>query len=218
MSGRVALRQALARGQVLAILRYRSGGDAMAAVDALIEGGVQVLEITMDTPGAREAIKAYADREDVRIGAGTVTTVAEVQEVAELGATFIVSPGFDADVVEAAHRLGLGTMPGVTTTTEIMMARHAGVELFKLFPAGALGVDYLAQIRGPFGEEAFVPTGGVQVDDIGAWLDAGAFAVALGSDLAGRSAPSTAADRARLTERARAVVAQIAGRAERHAS
>lgn len=202
MSARDELRAALARERVMAILRYRDGGDLQGAVDAVVDGGLRILEITIDTPGALPAIAANAHRDDVLVGAGTVTTVDQVDQVADAGASFIVSPGFAADVEGAAQRRGLGTLPGVATATEVIAADRAGVELFKLFPASALGHDYLRQIRGPFGGQAFVPTGGIDVEDIPAWLSDGAFAVALGSSLAGRSAPSDAEQATALTNRA----------------
>jgi 2-dehydro-3-deoxyphosphogluconate aldolase/(4S)-4-hydroxy-2-oxoglutarate aldolase len=214
-SARDDLWTALARDRVMAILRYRDGGDLQRAVDAVVDGGVRVLEITIDSPGALTAIAANAGRDGVLIGAGTVSTAEQVDRVADAGAAFVVSPGFAADVEAAAQRHGLGSLPGVATATEVIAAARAGVELFKLFPASGLGRDYLRQIRGPFGDQAFVPTGGVGLDDIPAWLSDGAFAVALGSSLAGRSAPANAADATALTSRAaRAVELARAPRGE----
>ncbi|MFN2518149.1 MAG: bifunctional 4-hydroxy-2-oxoglutarate aldolase/2-dehydro-3-deoxy-phosphogluconate aldolase [Jatrophihabitantaceae bacterium] len=204
----------LARTGVMAIVRYRGGGDVLAAVGAVAAGGITVVEVTMDTPGAFEAIAAAVERPELVVGGGTVTEVAQVAELAAIGARFIVSPGFDRDVVTAALDRGLDTLPGVTTATEVMAARRAGSRLFKLFPAGALGTRYLSELRGPFAGEAFVPTGGIAVDGIGAWLLAGASAVAIGSDVAGRLAPRDAAEAAILTERAGRAVA--AARSARH--
>jgi 2-dehydro-3-deoxyphosphogluconate aldolase/(4S)-4-hydroxy-2-oxoglutarate aldolase len=198
------LRAALSADRLMAIVRYRSGGDFAGAVDALCAGGVGVVEITMNSSGA------WATRVDVPdgvlLGAGTVTTTEEVLRVADLGARFVVSPGFDPAIVSAAAEAGLAAIPGVTTASEVLAARRHGVEFFKLFPAGALGVRYLTELRGPFAEEAFVVTGGITLDDIGPWLAAGAFAVALGSSLCGAEAPSSSADAAALTARAQAAV------------
>ncbi|MDQ1731796.1 MAG: 2-dehydro-3-deoxyphosphogluconate aldolase / (4S)-4-hydroxy-2-oxoglutarate aldolase [Pseudonocardiales bacterium] len=191
----------------MAILRYPLGGDVSGAIRAIAAGGVSVLEVTVDTPGAWQAIEEAAGRDGLVIGGGTVTEVSQVQRLASLGARFIVSPGFDADVVKAALSLGLDTLPGVATATEILAARRAGSGLFKLFPAGSLGSRYLAELRGPFAKECFVPTGGISIDGMAEWLYAGAIAVALGSDLAGREAPRTSADAAQLTARARLAIA-----------
>lgn len=212
--------EALAREGVLGILRYRRSGDLEGAVAALVEGGVRVFEITTDTPGALDAIAAWAGRDDLCVGAGTVTTADEVRRVADAGAAFVVSPGLVLEVVEVALDRGLGVLPGVATATEVLTARSAGVELFKLFPAGALGTAYLRQLRGPFPTEGFVPTGGVRIEDIGEWLEAGAYAVALGSDLAGRTVPTDEAALAELTFSARRAVAAVgvAGQAWKESS
>lgn len=211
MTGREALAEALARDRVMAILRYREGGDLQAAVDALVEGGIAVLEVTVDTPGALEVIAETAVRPGVLVGAGTVLSPDQVDLVADAGARFVVSPGFSGEVEAAAQRRGLGTLPGVATATEVIAATRAGVEVFKLFPAGALGRGYLRELRGPFASHAFVPTGGIAVDDIPEWLGAGAVAVAIGSSLAGRTAPRTGEDVASLRDRARRCVELASG-------
>jgi len=185
-----ALRDALGRDRLMAIVRYRSGGDVSGAIEGLARGGLRVMEVTVDTPGAWEAIEAAAARPEMIVGAGTVTEPYQVERLAALGGRFVVSPGFDSDVVKAALDRGLEALPGVATGTEVLAARRAGAQFFKLFPAGSLGVRYLTELRGPFGRESFVPTGGITTADLGDWLRAGAFAVALGSELAGRTAPA----------------------------
>lgn len=202
MTAAERVRAHLARDRVMAILRYRAGGDLDAAMEGLCNGGVRVLEVTVDTPGSWQTIEKHAARAQLIVGAGTVTTTEEVRRVADLGGSFVVSPGFDDEVVQAAHDHGLASLPGVMTGTEVLAARRAGVKLFKFFPAGVLGTSYLAQLRGPFDSEAFVPTGGIAIDEVGSWLEAGAFAVALGSDLAGRVAPTSAAEVRALASRA----------------
>ena len=197
---------ALASTRVLAIVRYRQGGDPLGALRALAAGGVTVAEVTTQTPGWPDAV-AGAVAEGIVAGVGTVTEPAEVADAKAAGARFIVSPGLLPDVVSASLDRGMEPLPGVATATEILLARRAGVRLFKLFPAGALGIDQLRQLRGPFPDLAFVPTGGVGVDTVGDWLTAGAFAVALGSELAGRRAPANDAERTELTHRAEAAIA-----------
>ena len=185
-----ALRDALGRDRLMAIVRYRAGGDVPGAIEGLARGGLRVMEVTVDTPGAWEAIEAAAARPGLIVGAGTVTEPDQVERLAALGGRFVVSPGFDADVVKAALDHGLEALPGVATGTEVLAARRAGAQFFKLFPAGSLGARYLAELRGPFGRESFVPTGGIKTAELGDWLRAGAFAVALGGELAGRTAPA----------------------------
>lgn len=187
----------------MAILRYRDGGDITGAIKGLARGGLRVVEVTVDSPGAWAAIEEAAALPGLVVGAGTVTEAHQVERLASAGGRFIVSPGFAPDVVAAALEYGLEALPGVATGTEVLAARRVGVEFFKLFPAGALGPEYLTQLRGPFSHESFVPTGGIGFDQIGAWLRAGAFAVALGSALAGRTTPTGPAEIDALAERAR---------------
>jgi 2-dehydro-3-deoxyphosphogluconate aldolase/(4S)-4-hydroxy-2-oxoglutarate aldolase len=198
-----ALRDALGHDRVMAILRYRDGGDLIGAIDGLTRGGVRVLEITVDTPGAWAAIEQAAARPGLVVGGGTVTEVHQVQRLAAVGGRFIVSPGLDPAVVTAALEHGLEALPGIATGTEVLAARRIGAQFFKLFPAGALSPQYLTQLRGPFGRESFVPTGGVGIDQVDTWLHAGAFAVALGSELAGRAAPAHPDEIDALADRAR---------------
>lgn len=203
-------RDALSRDRLMAIIRYRAGGDVFAAIEALARGGIRVVEVTVDTPGAWDAIAQAAARPGLVVGAGTVTEASQVERLAALGGRFVVSPGFDPDVVKAALDHGLDPLPGVATGTEVLAARRAGATFLKLFPAGALGVRYLAALRGPFEKESFVPTGGISIADTADWLRAGAFAVALGSELAGRAAPATNTDLEAITERARAALGLVA--------
>jgi 2-dehydro-3-deoxyphosphogluconate aldolase / (4S)-4-hydroxy-2-oxoglutarate aldolase len=203
------VRDALHRDRIMAIVRYRGGGDVSGAIEGLARGGVRVIEVTVDTPGAWDAIERAAARPELVVGAGTVTEVEQVKRLAALGGQFVVSPGFDPDVVAAALELGLEPLPGVATGTEVLAARRAGAEFFKLFPAGALGVRYLAELRGPFGKESFVPTGGISLAHLWDWLAAGAFAVALGSELAGRVAPGTEEEIESIAERARAALSVV---------
>jgi 2-dehydro-3-deoxyphosphogluconate aldolase/(4S)-4-hydroxy-2-oxoglutarate aldolase len=205
------VRERLADDRVMAILRYREGGDLRGAVDGLVSGGVRVLEITVDTPGAVDAIAHAAGVPGVVPGAGTVTDAEAVRRVADAGARFVVSPGFAEDVVATALELGLEAFPAVATGTEVLTARRAGAEFFKLFPAVSLGVPHLRQLRGPFAGLDFVPTGGIAAADIPDWLAAGAFAVAMGSELAGRTTPGNPAAVAALTRQAEAVLAAAAG-------
>lgn len=183
--------QTLREDRVLAILRYRDAdpGAVIAAIGAITAGGVRVVEVTTSTPGWQEAIAA-ASSTGALVGAGTVLTVEQVRDTAAAGGRFVVSPGLDPEVVRVTMDLGLEPLPGVLTATEVSQATRMGVRWLKLFPAGALGPDYLAQLRGPFADLRFVPTGGITLGDIPAWLAVGASALALGSELAGRTAPT----------------------------
>jgi 2-dehydro-3-deoxyphosphogluconate aldolase/(4S)-4-hydroxy-2-oxoglutarate aldolase len=173
---------------LVAIVRFPEGGPVLDAVDALVRGGIELVEITIDTPGALEAVEQAAS-DGKTVGVGTILTADQVRAAALAGARFVVSPGLIPDVIDAAHELGLEPMPGVFTATEIIAATEAGAGVMKLFPASYGGPSYLRALRGPFPASALVPTGGVRLDEVSAYLEAGAFAVGLGSELVGRSAP-----------------------------
>ena len=150
--------------RVVAILRLRDHGLAVEVAEALVRGGVRVLELTQDDPGALAALRAVAALPDVVVGAGTVLDPATVPALADAGARFIVSPNTDPRVIGAALDAGLEPIPGALTATEVASAIGAGATLVKLFPAGPLGTAYLRALRGPFGHVNFVPTGGIAHD------------------------------------------------------
>lgn len=175
--------------RVVAVLRLRDHTRAVQVAETLAEGGVTALEFTLDDPGGIGAIEKVAARVGghVLVGAGTVTETAQVAAAREAGARFCVSPHLDPAVVAAANGAGLAPLPGIATPTELLAARRAGARLLKLFPAGPLGIAYLKALKGPFGDAELIPTGGVELDDIGSWLAAGATAVGVGSSLVDRT-------------------------------
>lgn len=176
--------------RVVAVLRLRDHTRAVEVAETLAEGGVTALEFTLDDPGGIGAIERVAARigDHVLVGAGTVTEVGQVAAAREAGARFCVSPHMDPAVIAAANGAGLAPLPGVATPTELLAARRAGARLLKLFPAGPLGgVAYLKALKGPFGDAELIPTGGVEIDDVRTWLDAGATAVGVGSSLVDRT-------------------------------
>jgi 2-dehydro-3-deoxyphosphogluconate aldolase/(4S)-4-hydroxy-2-oxoglutarate aldolase len=197
---------------LLAIVRFPEGGDVLGAIEALVAGGVDRLEVTTDTPGAFAAVE-HAARNGRIVGVGTVLSGDEVREAAAAGARFVVSPGLVPEVIDTASELGLEPVPGVFTATEILAATAAGARVLKLFPASCGGPSYVRALRGPFPDAALVATGGVRVDQIEDYLRAGATAVALGSELVGRAGPRSdeeleliAANAARAVAAARANV------------
>lgn len=175
--------------RVVAVLRLRDHTRAVQVAETLAEGGVTALEFTLDDPGGIGAIEKVAARVGghVLVGAGTVTETAQVAAARDAGARFCVSPHLDPAVVAAANGAGLAPLPGIATPTELLAARRAGARLLKLFPAGPLGIAYLKALKGPFGDAELIPTGGVELDDIGSWLAAGATAVGVGSSLVDRT-------------------------------
>ena len=171
---------------LLAVVRGESRGAAVEVSEALVEGGVLGIEITFTTPEAPRTIRdlneEYGDR--ILLGAGTVTTHEQVEQAAEAGATFLVSPGCDPNLLPAMLETGLLVLPGTLTPSEVMLARGLGAGAVKLFPGSSGGPSYLKALRGPFPDVPFVPTGGVSLENIADWFAAGSFAVGAGGALA----------------------------------
>jgi 2-dehydro-3-deoxyphosphogluconate aldolase/(4S)-4-hydroxy-2-oxoglutarate aldolase len=176
-------RDVLADGVFLCV---RLGADAplVDACRAAVRGGLSVLEITLTTPGALRAIEAMAKEDGAIPGGGTVLTPNDARRVADAGGRFALSPVFDPEVVEEAHRLGLLAVPGTSTPTEILAAHRGGARLVKVFPAAALGGPaYIRAVRGPLPDIPLVPTNGVTPDTIADYLAAGAVMVGAGGDV-----------------------------------
>lgn len=211
-AGRLVPGPVLRRTGLVAILRGRSGERLAAACDALLGAGVCCLEVTMNTPGALAVVSRLAGdaRESVEVGVGTVRRAEDVDAAADVGATFVVAPNTDAAVGARAAQRGLGWYPGAFTPTEIAAAWDLGATAVKVFPAGSAGGPrYLREVRAPLDDIPLVPTGGVSVDDVPGYLQAGALAVGMGGPLLGRALEDDE-DLGRLGERARAALAAVA--------
>lgn len=143
--------------------------DALPAARALLEGGVDVMEITFRTAAAAEAIRAVSDGcPEMLVGAGTVVTLDQCRQAVEAGAQFIVAPGFDEEVVSWCVEKGVPILPGCVTPTEIMAAMKHGLKILKFFPAGVYGgLSAMKALSGPFKGIKFVPTGGVGPQNAG---------------------------------------------------
>jgi 2-dehydro-3-deoxyphosphogluconate aldolase / (4S)-4-hydroxy-2-oxoglutarate aldolase len=179
-------------GRIVAILRGDFGGREEEIVDALIDSGITVVEATLNSPGAFDSINRLAARfgSRVAVGAGTVLRPEEVERAAGAGARFIVSPNLNAKVIEVTKRLGLISLPGCFTPSEIVEAMGAGADAVKLFPAQCLGPDFIKAMRGPLPNVRLVPTGGVTPDDVRGYIAAGAWALGVGSELIGKDVMS----------------------------
>jgi 2-dehydro-3-deoxyphosphogluconate aldolase/(4S)-4-hydroxy-2-oxoglutarate aldolase len=144
---------------------------ALPLADALVDSGLPVAEVTFRTAAAEAAIRSLAARNDILVGAGTVTSSALAERAVAAGARFVVTPGFSAAVVERCHVLGVPVIPGVATATEVMAALEHGFELLKFFPAEAAGgIPLLRALAGPFPRVRFVPTGGISAENAVAYL------------------------------------------------
>ncbi len=176
---------------IIPVIRTESTDAAAAVVEALMEAGLVVAEITMTVPGAIEAIASVSKRfgDKVLVGAGTVTDARTVRRALDAGAEFIVSPCLVPKVVEAALRADVAVLPGALTPTEVFEAFRQGGDLVKVFPAQNVGgAAYLRALHGPFPEIPLVPTGGVTLDNVGEMFKAGAVAVGVGSEMISKDA------------------------------
>ncbi len=178
----------IGNGRVIAIIRGNFGGREEEIVATLIRGGLSAVEITLNSPGALDSIAKLAKRFGLNtaIGAGTVLRSQEVEQAADVGAQFIVSPNRDVDVIKTTKRLGMISLPGCFTLSEIIEAIDAGADAVKLFPASCLGMNFVKALRGPLPDIRVVPTGGVTPETARQYFSAGAWAVGVGSELVGK--------------------------------
>lgn len=176
----------LRRDRLVPVVRARSADEVRRIVEALLEGGISILEVTMTVPGAVGVIAQiaaqYGDR--VLLGAGTVVDPETARACVDAGAVFIVSPALDVPTVEACREMEVLVSPGALTPTEVLTAHRAGADVVKIFPCDALGgASYLKSLKAPFPHIPLMPTGGVTLATIGEFLQAGAEAVGVGSAL-----------------------------------
>ena len=169
--------------KMMTLVRSKSQSEGQAMAEALVEAGVKVIEITLTTPGALKIIEKLLENKDLLVGAGTVRTVKDVKKVEDVGASFIVSPDTNEDVIKATKKLKLVSMPGVSTPTEVAIAEESGADILKLFPAAILGPAHLKMIREPFPNNRWCPTAGITLESIPKWFEAGADLVGLGGPL-----------------------------------
>lgn len=196
---------------VVAVIRLKDAGKLRAAVDAMAAGGVRALEVTMTVPNAVEMIRELAPTlpDGFLLGAGTVIDAETARAVIAAGAAFVVGPVFRPDVIAACHERDVAAMPGCFSPTEILTAFECGADIVKVFPATALGPQFLKDVRAPLPQLKLMPTGGVTLDNAGDWIRAGAVAVGVGSALV----DTKAIDAGRfdvITDNARRVVASVA--------
>lgn len=172
------------RSRIVPVVRAASPESAVAMADALVEGGIDVLEITMTVPGAIDAIRELAKRPGVLVGAGTVLDPQTAEACIEAGAQFVVSPALNVETIALCNRLGVAIAPGALTPTEIVAAYEAGGDVIKVFPCDALGgASYLKSLKGPLPHIPLMPTGGVTLETIASFFAAGAVAVGVGTAL-----------------------------------
>ncbi|HET6169522.1 MAG TPA: bifunctional 4-hydroxy-2-oxoglutarate aldolase/2-dehydro-3-deoxy-phosphogluconate aldolase [Terracidiphilus sp.] len=181
-----ATQQWIERVGLIPVLRAKNARQAHAVVDAMIAGGVTVVEVTMTVPGAVDLLKELKMKygEKLLLGSGTVTTPKEAEATIEAGAEFVVSPSLHMDVIEATRAAKKLSIPGALTPTEVITAHRAGADYVKIFPCSAMGgAPYLKALLAPFPFLKLIPTGGVTLQTAESFLKAGARALGVGSDL-----------------------------------
>ena len=168
------------------VVRAGSADEAMRAIEAIKEGGVSVLEVTMTVPGAVRVVEEVAARygKDVVIGAGTVLDGETARTCILAGAQFIVSPSLNLTTIEVCRRYSVPILPGALTPTEVVTAWQWGADMVKVFPAGAMGgASYIKALKAPLPQIEMVPTGGVNLKTAADFIKAGSSALGVGADL-----------------------------------
>jgi 2-dehydro-3-deoxyphosphogluconate aldolase/(4S)-4-hydroxy-2-oxoglutarate aldolase len=175
---------------VVAVIRLPDTQKLLKVIQAVAQGGIRCIEITMTVPNAVEMIRQMKSQvsSDVLLGAGTVTDNKTARDVIQAGAEFVVGPILNLEIIKECHRHDTVAIPGCYTPTEIFSAWNAGADIVKIFPATSLGPKFIKDMRGPFPDIRLMPTGGVSIDNIGEWIEAGAAAVGIGSDLLDKKA------------------------------
>lgn len=203
--------------KIIAIVRGIESEKCLKVANALYEGGIRMMEVTYDQrnpaswQSTADAIGAIAKQFEGKmlVGAGTVTSTELVEMTHKAGGLFIISPDVNVGVIRRTRELGMVSMPGAFTPTEVMVAHAAGADVVKLFPAGNLGPSYLKAIRAPISHVKMMAVGGINEKNIGDFLAAGAVGVGVGGNLANREWIE-AGEFEKITETAKAMVAAIA--------
>jgi 2-dehydro-3-deoxyphosphogluconate aldolase/(4S)-4-hydroxy-2-oxoglutarate aldolase len=199
---------ALGEQRVVPVLRSQDWRDAVATARACVAGGCRVVELTLSTPEVERAVEALA-ADDAIVGAGTLTSARQVEALVSAGATFVVSFCRPEGFVAAAHALDVPAIPGAQTPSEIQACVADGADAVKLFPARLLTPSYLREVRPLFPGVPMIATGGLAAtaESVGPWLEAGALAVGVGSDVG--TAASVGADE--VTRRCRSLLSVTPG-------
>jgi 2-dehydro-3-deoxyphosphogluconate aldolase/(4S)-4-hydroxy-2-oxoglutarate aldolase len=209
---RETIAETLERVGLIPVLRARNAGQAHAAVQAIIAGGISVVEVTMTVPGAVDLLAELKSEYGTKLllGAGTVTTAEQADATIDAGAEFVVSPSFHPAVVAVTKARKKLSIPGALTPTEVVTAWDAGADYVKIFPCSAVGgASYLKSLLAPFPHLRLIPTGGVTLETAASFIKAGARALGVGGDLVNLAAIDQGRPEA-ITETARAYLKVLA--------
>ncbi len=201
----------LKKMKVVAVVRHANTDNIIPICKSLAEGGIEAVEITAETPNVTAVLeKAIENNQDnLLIGAGTVLDKETARNVIMAGATFIVSPTFNEDTVKITKRYGVISIPGALTPTEILTAYENGADLVKVFPANVFGANYIKSIHGPMPQVPLMVTGGINQLNINDYIQAGAYAVGIGSELVNPFNLNSQSDYLQLTQTAREYVERV---------
>lgn len=179
------MKDEFSKTRVIAIARGLEGRELEGIANALYEGGIRLTEVTMNSPGALESISRLRTEFDGRmaIGAGTVTNLEQARDAAAAGAQFIVTPNIDRNVIEYCLGQELMITPGALTPSEIVKAISYGCTFVKVFPAGALGPEYIKAVRAPLNQVNLIAVGGITAENAGAYIRSGAYGLGVGGSL-----------------------------------
>jgi 2-dehydro-3-deoxyphosphogluconate aldolase/(4S)-4-hydroxy-2-oxoglutarate aldolase len=170
------------KNKIVAIIRGADPADVLRIADALQQGGVNILEVTLNSPNALQVITELTTKmKNMLIGAGTVLNAADAQASIEAGAKFIISPNTNAETIAITKKMGTVSIPGAYTATEVVNAWSNGGDIIKIFPA--TNPDYIKVLRGPLSHIAMMPTGGITAENISEFKKAGAVAFGIGTSL-----------------------------------
>ncbi|ASE34745.1 bifunctional 4-hydroxy-2-oxoglutarate aldolase/2-dehydro-3-deoxy-phosphogluconate aldolase [Mammaliicoccus sciuri] len=177
--------QTIKETKLIAILRNANPNDILPIVETLYKAGIRAIEVTMNSPKALESIELISNemKGKVVVGAGTVLDAESARLAILSGATFILSPTVDKDTIRMSKKYGTVSIPGAMTPTEILEAYEYGGDIIKVFPTTSLGPEYIKDLQGPLPHIPLLPTGGVSIDNVTDFIEAGAVGVGLGSAL-----------------------------------
>lgn len=177
--------QQIKKTRLIAIARGVKREQIVPAAEALLQGGITVMEVTLNTPDALMMIQDLQERlgDRMYIGAGTVLDSDDAQEAVRAGASFLVTPNTDEDVIRYAAEEGIPIFPGAMTPTEIVRAWKAGATAIKIFPSSGLGLPYLKELMAPLDRIPMIAVGGIREDNVRDYLDIGCYAVGVGGSL-----------------------------------
>ena len=197
------------KSKIVAIIRGADPADVLRIADALQLGGVNILEVTLNSPNALQVINALTGKmKNMLIGAGTVLSAADAQASIEAGATFIISPNVNVETIVATKKLGIVSIPGAYTATEVVTAHSSGGDIIKIFPA--TNAEYIKVLRGPLSHIPMMPTGGITPENISEFKKAGALAFGIGTSLVDAKHKITSEYLNQVTEHARKFMQAIA--------